>query len=206
MNYYNQIKEELLNNEIYKKAKDYSKNRNDLRTYYNVGKLLIEAQGGEEKSEYGNQLIKEYSKKLTAEIGKGYSVRNLYNMRSYYLFFQNNQILQPVAAKLTWTHYTLVLPLKDNNKISYYINQIIKYNLSKRELINKIKNKEYERLDEETKYKLITKEAPKINHIKNPIALKNTYNYEKISEKYLKQIILEYCSDSRIYETKFILN
>ena len=54
MNYYNEIKNELINNEIYKKVKDYSKNRNDLETYYNVGKLLIEAQGGENRAKYGD--------------------------------------------------------------------------------------------------------------------------------------------------------
>ena len=64
MNYYNEIKNQLISNEIYKKVKDYSKNKNDLETYYNVGKLLIEAQGGEERSKYGDGLIKEYSKKI----------------------------------------------------------------------------------------------------------------------------------------------
>ena len=70
MNYYNKIKEELINNEIYKKVKDYSKNKSDLNTYYNVGKLLVEAQGGEERSAYGNKLIKEYSNKLTNRWGR----------------------------------------------------------------------------------------------------------------------------------------
>ena len=60
MNYYNQIKEELINNEVYKKVKDYSKNRSDLTTYYNVGKLIIEAQGGQSRAKYGDKLIKEY--------------------------------------------------------------------------------------------------------------------------------------------------
>ncbi len=59
-NYYNEIKNELLNNEIYKIVKNYSKNRNELSTYYNVGKLLIEAQGGENRAKYGNGLIKKY--------------------------------------------------------------------------------------------------------------------------------------------------
>ena len=99
MNYYNEIKQELLNNEIYKKVKDYSKNRNDLNTYYNVGKLIVEAQGGELRSQYGNKLIKEYSIKLTRGLGKGYSWRNLYNMRRYYLLFSKEPILQPLAAK-----------------------------------------------------------------------------------------------------------
>ena len=183
MNYYNQIKEELINNEVYKKAKDYSKNRNDLSTYYNVGKILCEA-----GKHYGESIIKNYSRKLTIELNKNYSVTSLKYMRQFYLF----QKSQPLVDQLSWSHYTILLPLKDVNKISYYINQIIKYNLSKRELINKIKNKEYERLDENTKNKLITQEKTEIkDFIKNPIILKNTYNLEKITEKYLKQIILE---------------
>ena len=74
MNYYDEIKNELINNEIYKKVKDYSKNRSDLQTYYNVGKLLIEAQGGEDRAKYGDGLIKEYSKRLTNELGKKYRI------------------------------------------------------------------------------------------------------------------------------------
>ena len=72
MNYYNEIKEELINNEVYKKVKDYSKNKSDLKTYYNVGKLLS-ASG----KHYGDGIIKEYSNRLTFELGKGYSKRNL---------------------------------------------------------------------------------------------------------------------------------
>ena len=70
MNYYNEIKNKLIDNEVYKRVKDYSKNRNELSTYYEVGRLLIEAQGGENRAKYGNGLIKEYSKRLTSELGK----------------------------------------------------------------------------------------------------------------------------------------
>ena len=69
MNYYNEIKNELIGNEIYKKVKDYSKNRSDLNTYYNVGKLLVVAQGGECRARYGDGLIKDYAKRLTNELG-----------------------------------------------------------------------------------------------------------------------------------------
>ena len=86
MNYYNQIKEQLLNNEAYRKIKDYSKNKNELITYYNVGKLIIEAQGGEEKARYGNQLIKKFSKKLVNEVNKHYNERTLRRIRQIYLF------------------------------------------------------------------------------------------------------------------------
>ena len=85
INYYNKIKNTLIKNETYKKVKEYSKNKSDLNTYYEVGRLLIEAQGGEERAKYGNKLIKEYSEKLTKELGKGYSSTNLKNMRKYYL-------------------------------------------------------------------------------------------------------------------------
>jgi len=72
MNYYNEIKNNLIDTLVYKQVKDYSKNKYELEKYYNVGKLLIEAQGGETKAKYGDSSIKEYSKKLTIELGKGY--------------------------------------------------------------------------------------------------------------------------------------
>ena len=188
MNYYEEIKKELVNNEVYKRVKDYSKNKSDLSTYYNVGKLLIEAQGGEKRAKYGNGLIKEYSKRLTEELGKGYSTRNLKLMRKFYLFQKG----QTLSAQLTWSHYTELLKIEDINKINYYIRITEEQNLSVRELRTKIKNNEYERLDDSTKDKLATKEdlLPK-DLIKNPILIKNSYNYELISERILKELILE---------------
>lgn len=191
MNYYKEIKNELVNNEIYKKVKDYSKNRSDLNTYYRVGKLLSEAH-----KQYGEGIIKEYSHKLTLDLNKEYNVRNLYNMRKYYTKICCSKILQPVAAKLTWSHYCELLSLKDETEILYYIQLSINLNLSKRELKFKIKNKEYERLDNKTKEKLVTKEHNKIkDFIKNPILIKNNLNYTLISEKILKNLILENLSN-----------
>ena len=85
MNYYNEIKKTFIKNEIYKKVKDYSKNKSDLNTYFEVGRLIVEAQGGEARAKYGNRLIKEYSEKLTKELGKGYNVTNLKGMRQFLL-------------------------------------------------------------------------------------------------------------------------
>ena len=188
MNYYNEIKRELINNETYKKVKDYSKNRSDLETYYNVGKLLVEAQGGEQRTNYGDNLIKQYSKRLIKELGKGYNVTSLKRMRKLYLIVLKGATLSPL---LLWSHYVELLPIKDINVINYYINITIKQNLSVRELRNKIKNKEYERLDDKTKHKLIEKDKEKIeDFIKNPILIKNSYN-DVISEKLLKELILE---------------
>ena len=84
------------------------------------------------------------------------------------------------------------MPIKDDNKILYYINQCINLNLTRDELRLRIKNKEYERLDDETKSKLITQEPPVVtDFIKNPIIIKNRNNYDVVSEKVLQQLILE---------------
>ena len=185
MNYYNEIKEELVNNEINRRVKTYSINKNDLETYYNVGKLLSEA-----GKHYGEGVIKEYSKKLTLELGKNYSTRLLYKMKKFY-YFLFNEILPIVSAKLTWSHYVELLSLDDLNKIKYYIDIIENLNLSVRELRKRIKNKEYERLSEETKNKLIeNKETSLVDLIPNPIIIKNN-DYEIISEKILQKLILE---------------
>ena len=183
MNYYNEIKEELLDNEINKKVKDYSKNKYELQKYYNVGKLLLEA-----GNSYGEGIIKEYSIKLTKEIGKKYSVRYLFDIRKLYLFSK----MHPVGAQLTMSHYRLLFPLTDDNEINYYIDQIIKRNLSKRQLKEIIKLNEYKRLPEDTKNKLSAKqESNIIDFVKNPILIKNSNNYNEISEKVLQRLILE---------------
>lgn len=186
MNYYNEIKNELINNETYKKVKDYSKNRSDLKTYYNVGKLLNAA-----GRRYGESIIKKYSEKLIVDLGKKYNDRTLRRFRQFYVFVESEK-WSPVATTLSWSHFCELLSLKDKNKINYYIHICEEQNLSKRKLREKIKNKEYERLDDETRLKLITKEKIKIeDFIKNPILIKNKFQDEKITEKMLQQLILE---------------
>ena len=191
MNYYKEIKNELINNEVYKRVKDYSKNKNELSTYYNVGKLLIEAQGGEDKAKYGNALIKEYSEKLTKEIGRGYTFSALSRMRQFYLLSEK---IATLSQQLTWSHYCELLVFDNVDEINYYIKQTEIYNLSVRELREKIKSKEYQRLDDNTKLKLINKEETVVSDfIKNPIVIRNKYNIDKesITEKILQRLILE---------------
>ena len=184
MNYYNEIKDTLIKNETYKKVKDYSKNKSDLNSYYKVGKLLIEAQGGEERAKYGNKLIKEYSEKLTKEIGRGYSTRTLKYMRKFYLMIQKGQAM---PAQLSWSHIIELLALKDVNAIRYYIYISEKQNLSYRELRERIKSKEYERIG----YKEELYE-PKVNTlIKNPVIIKSKNRPEKTIEYILHNHILE---------------
>ena len=93
---------------------------------------------------------------------------------------------------LTWSHYIEIIPINNVTIINYYINICICQNLSVRELRNKIKSQEYERLDEETKNKLINNEKLNIkDNIKNPILIKNIHNYTEITEKILQKLILE---------------
>ena len=186
MNYYNEIKKQIINNEITKKVKDYSKNKSDLSTYYNIGKLLADA-----GKCYGESIIKKYSKRLTQELGKNYSIRVLYKMIKFYNFV-NSQKMPTLSAQLSWSHYDEILKLNDINQINYYIKIAKEFNLSVRELRQRVKNKEYERIDNKTKLKLISKEQNHLeDFVKNPIIINNINHYEVISEKILQKIIME---------------
>ena len=186
MNYYNDIKEILINNEINKRVKEYSKNKVELESYYNVGKILFDA-----GKHYGEGIIKEYSIKLTKELGKGYTVTRL---KYYRKFFEVISKSPTVSDHLTFSHYCEIIWFNDINIINYYINQVKERHLSVRELRKIIKNKEYERLDEKTKEKLKTnKELSLIEIVKDPILINNKSNMEinNIKEKTLQKLILE---------------
>lgn len=184
MNYYDEIKNELISNEINRKVKNYSINRSDLNAYYNVGKMLSEA-----GKCYGEGIIKEYSKKLTEELGKGYTISSLKRFRQFYILVEKGAT---VSHQLSWSHYSELVPLNSIDKINYYIKISVIQNLSVRHLRERIKSNEYERLDDETKNRLINgKETSVVDFVKNPIIIKNKYNYEDISEKMLQRLILE---------------
>ena len=184
MNYYNEIKTELINNEITKRVKDYSKNRSDLNTYYNVGKLLSEA-----GKHYGEGIIKEYSKRLTNEFGTKFGITLLKRIRQFYIVIEKGATM---SHQLSWSHYCELLPVNSIDKINYYIKITKEQNLSIRELRAQIKNNKYERLDESTKEKLKEKEELKLpDLVKNPIQIKNTSGNNEISEKVLQKLILE---------------
>lgn len=184
MNYYDEIKKELIDNEVNRKVKDYSKNKYELQKYYNVGKLLLEA-----GNNYGEGIIKEYSKRLTIDLNTKYDVSYLNKMKKFYSLIEK---VATVSPKLSYSHYVELLPYDDINKIIYYIKIVEENNLSIRELRTRIKNNEYERLDEKAKVKMINNEIQKIEDLmKNPILIKNVNNYEIISEKILQKLILE---------------
>ncbi len=110
--YYNEIKNELINNEVYKRVKDYSKNRNELSTYYNVGKLLSEA-----GKHYGEGIIENYSKNLVIDVGKKCNKRTFFRIKQFYNLIENQKV-SPVATQLTWSHYCELLSIKDINEIN----------------------------------------------------------------------------------------
>ncbi len=186
MNYYNEIKNELINNEINRRVKNYSINKSDLNTYYNVGKMLSEA-----GKHYGEGIIKEYSRRLEFDLNKNYSVRLLYRMLKYYSFVSEGKV-PTLSAKLSWSHYDEILRFDDISKITYYIKISEEQSLSIRQLRNRIKSNEYERIPESTKNKIIQKDEPDvIDFVKNPILIKNSSKYDIVSEKVLQKLILE---------------
>ena len=157
-----------------------------MNTYYNVGEMLSEA-----GKHYGEGIIKEYSRKLTIELGKGYSKRNLWLMLR---FFEFKEKMQTVSAQLTWSHYCELLQFDNIDIIKYYIGIVESQNLSIRQLRERVKSKEYERLPEETKNKLISvnrDDSSIFDFVKNPILIKNSSDYEIISEKVLHKLIME---------------
>ncbi len=186
MNYYDVIKNKIIDNEIYGKVKDYYKEKNTVITYFEIGRLLNEAGG-----KYGDNIIDEYSKRLVREVRKKYNKRTLFRMKQFYNVFSDGKV-STMSTQLSWSHYTELLPIKDFNKLLYYLNVCIDSKIDVRTLRSRIKSNEYERLDDETKNKLINgKETSVVDFVKNPIVIKNKYNYEDISEKMLQRLILE---------------
>ena len=189
MNFYNEIKDNLIKSEIFDKAKDFAKDRNKVNVYYETGKLLSKA-----GKEYGKNIIKQYADKLMVEVGKKYNERTLYRMRKLYIIFSNEK-LTPLVSKLNWSNLIVLLSLKNINEIKYYIDICEKNKLSKRQLQEKIKSKEYERLSEGVKEKLKEEQQLVIGDlIPNPIIIKSD-NGTKLSEYALKQVILNNLDD-----------
>ena len=195
MNYLNNIKELIENNIVLRKKHRLQEENSRLKTYFEIGKLIVEAQGGERRAKYGNGLINEWSIELTRVYGKGYNYTNLSRMRQFYLLFGKVvPVAQQFITNLTWTNLSIILPIKDENKRNYYINLCIKQTLSKRQLIEKIKSNEYERLEYKEKIEIIKDSSESLtikDMIKNPIIICSNKNIDRLSEKALKEFILD---------------
>ena len=194
MNYYKEIKNLIEEKEVNDKFRYLESNKENIKTYYEIGRILIEAQGGEEKAKYGDGLIKKWSSELSREYGKGYNLTNLKNMRQLYLIIKKSRTPCD-QLNLTWSHWRYLLPLKNENERNYYINRCIQNNLSVRGLINEIKTKSFNRLSYADKkhIKLITDKETSLDikdMIHDPILI-NIDQKEKMSERVLKKYILK---------------
>ena len=193
LEYYNQIKKLIENYEVNQKVRFMQDNHEKLLMNWTIGKLLVEAQGGMNRAKYGDGLIKKWAIKLKANFGNNYSKRNLMLYRKFYLLYPKVNALR---TQLNWTHYRILLSIKNENARNYYINQIILNNLSTRELENVIKSKSYERLSYADKgnAQLITD----INNtnltiedmIKDPILVKVDSKIDKLDEKALHKYLI----------------
>ena len=194
MNYYKEIKNLIEEKEVNDKVRYLESNKETIKTYYEIGRLLIKAQGGEEKAKYGDGLIKKWSEKLTKEYGNNYSYRNLNYMRKFYTYFKKvNTVCS--QSNLSWSHYKYLLKFDNENERNYYINRCIQNNLSVRGLINEIKTKSFDRLSyaDKKNIKLITDKETSLDikdMIHDPILI-NINSKEKMSEKVLKKYILK---------------
>ncbi len=179
---YEQIENKILNHEIYQNVKDYSKAKEKIKTYLEVGELLKNVD-----TKYGKNVIKDYSKRLTIKFGKKYTPSLLYKIKQFYNIIEK---VPTLSGKLTWSHWYEMLSFDDINKIEYYVNQCEVYNLDVRQLRKRIKSNEYQRLPESTKNKPINQnESNVVDFVKNPIRIKNSNKYDIFSEKVLQKII-----------------
>ena len=144
MNYYDEIKNYVKKVEIGRAIREANANNELVDSYWNIGKLIVDAQGGKEKSKYGDKLLKEWSEKLTQEYGKGYDYSNMRRFRQFYLTFP---IVDTVCPQLSWSVIRVLLPIVDLNKRNYYINLCIENKLSVRELKQEMKSNSDERLE-----------------------------------------------------------
>ena len=193
---YKEIKSilEQARNKVYKVA-----NSTMVEAYWNIGRVIVEKQGGNNKAEYGTALIKNLSKKMTKEFGKGFTVANLKNMRQFYLIFQKSYALR---SELTWTHYRLLMRVENENARNFYIEECIKSNWSTRQLERQITTLFYERLlsskDKEKVSKEIFKLEPQIKKaediIKDPYVLEFLGLSENTNflEKNLEQALIDH--------------
>lgn len=181
-------------NKIYKTA-----NNAMLEAYWNIGRIIVEKQSGNEKAEYGAALLKNLSKEMTKEFGKGFTLTNLKYMRQFYLTFPKSHAL---SDQLSWTHYRLLMRVENENARNFYIEEAIKSNWSTRQLERQITTLFYERiLSSKNKEKVsqeIYKLEPKKNRpediIKDPYVLEFLGLPENIDflEKNLEQSLINH--------------
>lgn len=191
---FNNIKELVVNN----RNKVYTTvNIEMLKLYWNIGKIIMEIQQGDERVKYGDSILEKLSEKLTNEFGKGFSKRNLERMRKFYICFP---IATTVSSQLSWSHYLELIKIEEKSKRNFYFNECINTKWSVRELQRQRDSLLYERLllsaDKEKVLELSEKgQILKTNKdlVKDPFVLEfldikeNTYYLESdLEKKYIR--------------------
>ena len=200
--FFNNIKDLVINsrNKVYQTV-----NTEMLNLYWNIGKIIMEIQQGDERASYGDAVLEKLSQKLTNEFGKGFSSRNLRTMRKFYLMYPN---WKTVSSQLSWSHYLELIKIEEVNKRNFYLNECINSKWSVRELQRQRDSLLYERLsisaDKEKILELSTKGQVLNNGkdlVKDPFVLEfldikeNTSYLESDLERnileHLKEFLLE---------------
>ena len=160
--FYNEIKSILVSarNKVYHTA-----NFAMVEAYWNIGKKIIEEQGGKDTAGYGQGLLQELSKQMTKDFGKGFTVTNLKYMRQFYLTFQNGHALR---GELSWTHYRSLMRVENEKGRNFYLEEAIKSNWSTRQLDRQINSFFYERLLSSKNKEEVSKEITKLEKNKIP--------------------------------------
>ncbi len=140
MEFYENIKK--LMNESRQRVLTYV-NTTMLFTYWNIGKMIVEEQGGSSKAKYGDKLISELSKQMTFDFGKGFDERNLRHMRQFYITYP---IWNTVCSELSWSHYRTLMRVEEQEIRTYYMEEAIKSNWSVRQLERQISTCAYSRV------------------------------------------------------------
>ena len=169
-----------------------------VKANWEIGRHIVEyEQHGNERAEYGSELLKRLSKDLRLRFGKGFGRRNVLDMRRFYLF---NQKWQAVPAKLSWTHFVALLGVSDDLARNFYQNQAVLEDWSYRELMRQIDSSLFERLALSRDKKGVLELSEKGNLVSHPLEIiKDPYildflkipHSNKVTEKHLEQKIID---------------
>ena len=159
-----------------------------LNLYWNIGKIIMEIQQGDERASYGDAVLEKLSEKLTNEFGKGFSARNLRTMRKFYLVYP---IWQTVSSELSWSHYRTLMKVADENIRKFYMEECVKSGWSVRQLERQINTMCYQRilaskdresvaeeiqtLEQKSEYETILKDPYVLEFLNLPIQVKDGF-------------------------------
>ena len=173
-----------------------------VQAYWQIGRIIVEhEQNGSLRAEYGKAVLHQISERLTEEFGKGFDMRNLRNMRAFYITFPN---WNAVRSEVSWTHYRLLLRVEDESARNWYMEEAVRAGWSSRQLERQISTLYYDRLLASKDKSPVVEEAKTFmeplkaqNFIKDPYVLDflNLKNYPALRETDLEQALIDKLQD-----------